>query len=475
MLQDVAFDPDARRRFLDEAKIASQLHHPNIVGVLDVGVLDGLPFHVLELVDGLDAEQLMQRLGGTLPVEVALFLANEVAHALAHAHAARDEHDVLLELVHRDVKPSNILLSWDGDVKLGDFGIALARGREARTQAGMVNGTLGFMSPEQRMRGQVDGRSDVYALGLSLHAMIAGGSPGEGPEAALLSNEPIVLAEAIPDDVRPLLAGALAPSRLDRPTSRELAESIGRVLAKRMTSDGRTIVRDLMSSLREQGGARGGVLDQLFGFEVVPLAHEPEAEAPRFEVRQAQTLVRPPERVPPPRRARAWVVVAAVVAGGGALAGWRLAGERSTAPSQLIAVAVDARRDGPSIVAEVIDAGVDRAIEVDAGTRPSDAPVRHAVLHDARAPLATPVVPVRSEGLGYIQITGEDVIGTKVLVDGRIAGYPPNKIEVARGHHTIELESRGGVRSCAREIEVTDLETLAHPLRLSCATTAHPP
>ncbi|HEY0250546.1 MAG TPA: serine/threonine-protein kinase, partial [Kofleriaceae bacterium] len=177
LLPSIADDADAAKRFLDEARIASALHHAGIVAVLDVGLLDGVPFQVLELVDGLDASALMRRLGGKVPVDAALAITGDVARALDHAHHATDESGLAREIVHRDVKPQNILISWDGDVKLTDFGIALARDREARTEVGQVAGTFGFMAPEQRTRDRVDGASDVYALGLTLHALLTGRSP----------------------------------------------------------------------------------------------------------------------------------------------------------------------------------------------------------------------------------------------------------------------------------------------------------
>src|SRR5262249_25492644 len=161
--------------FLDEARIASSLHPATTVGVLDYGIADGLPFQVLELVDGLDLQSALA-LGKPLPPELALHVCTEVAYALSHAHEARGADGQPLGIVHRDVKPANILVSYDGDVKLGDFGIAFARDRLQRTEVGIAKGTREFMSPEQWIAGEVDARSDVFSLGCVLYALVTGAS-----------------------------------------------------------------------------------------------------------------------------------------------------------------------------------------------------------------------------------------------------------------------------------------------------------
>jgi tRNA A-37 threonylcarbamoyl transferase component Bud32 len=273
LLPDALRDPMAARRFVDETRIASQLHHANVVAVLDVGMLDDRPFQVLELVDGLDAYALVQRAGGRLPVELALILAHAVAHALDHAHTATDADGRALGIVHRDVKPPNILVAWSGDVKLADFGIALAHDRVAHTETGSVAGTRGFIAPEQRTRAQLDGRSDVFALGLTLHALCTGATPLSDvmAEARLLGGEPLVLDPALPDDVRALIAAAVAPDRRDRPTAAALAASIGAALAARGGRDARRVVRDYVSGFRTPP-RRPGALDLLLGVELVPVA-----------------------------------------------------------------------------------------------------------------------------------------------------------------------------------------------------------
>ncbi|MEO7732916.1 MAG: serine/threonine-protein kinase [Kofleriaceae bacterium] len=273
LLPDALRDPMAARRFVDETRIASRLHHANVVAVLDVGMLDDRPFQVLELVDGLDAHALVQRAGGRLPVELALMLAHAVAHALDHAHTATDAEGRPLGIVHRDVKPPNVLVAWSGDVKLADFGIAVAHDRVAHTETGSVAGTRGFIAPEQRTRAQLDGRSDVFALGLTLHALCTGATPLSDvmAEARLLGGEPLALDPALPEDVRALIAAAVAPDRRDRPTAATLAQTIGAALAARGGRDARSAVRDYVSGFRTPP-RRPGALDMLLGVELVPVA-----------------------------------------------------------------------------------------------------------------------------------------------------------------------------------------------------------
>jgi protein kinase-like protein len=453
MLAEVAGDPDTAKRFLDEARIASRLHHASIVAVLDVGLLEGLPFQVLELVDGINVEQLMQRAGGTLPIDIALFIANEVAHALDHAHAATDDAGAPLGIVHRDVKPSNILVAWGGDVKLSDFGIAVARGRESRTEAGTVTGTLGYMSPEQRTRSHVDDRSDVYALGLTLHAMIAGDSPLRDAAAELraASGQRLELDARVPDDVRRVIDSALAPDRLARPSAHQLADAIGSVLAPRMVRDGRTALRDFLATLRDAGPKRGA-LDQLLGLDmVVDEAAPPAPGPPRFELRPTG-VVTVPSRPRPRKRRGIGLALAVMLAAAASIGVWR------------------AHRDDDAVVPALADAHVTIVVAVPVDAQPivvpDDAQVvaPDASVHAVR--VRHPDAAIADPGTGYVQVIGDDLIGSKVYADGVVVGYPPGKIKLARGHHQIVVEKPDGTRLPAQAVDITDLDTLAHPLRL---------
>lgn len=267
-------DESFTRMFLDEARIASELHHANIVGVLDYGIADGLPFQVLELVDGLDAGKLARRgreLGRPMPPEVALLLCTEVAHALAHAHNAKDTFGRPLGIVHRDVSPPNILVSWEGDVKLADFGIAFAHNRAEETTAGVTKGKLLYMAPEQAVAGQIDGRTDVFALGCVLQALLTGSSPlaGDNTVARLVSGHELEPSQDLPEELRALVAKATRRSKEDRYSSAaEAAEAFGRVLARRLDRDGRSLLREWLAPLKPNAEPRPS-LDPLFDMELL--------------------------------------------------------------------------------------------------------------------------------------------------------------------------------------------------------------
>jgi serine/threonine protein kinase len=244
------------RMFVDEARIASNLHHANIAAVLDFGVADGVPFQVMDYVDGIDLQRLatlaMER-GEPLPAELAVYVCLQVAHALSYAHAAQDARGEPLHIVHRDVSPDNVLVSWAGDVKLSDFGIAFAEGRMEKTAQGVMKGKLGYMSPEQATAGTVDLRADIFSLGCVLHRLLTGESPlaGDTALANLLAGNEIVLGPAVPPDLAPIVAKAVRRSRFDRyETAGALAEALGVALAARMTRDPRRAMCEWIERVR---------------------------------------------------------------------------------------------------------------------------------------------------------------------------------------------------------------------------------
>jgi serine/threonine protein kinase len=168
-----------------EARLAQRLQHANVVQLLDLGDDDGVPYLVLEHVDGCSLQTLMEH--GTLALEHALYVAEQVASALEYVHAAEDEHGAPLGLVHRDVTPGNVLLSRDGAVKLGDFGIARALGAGNDTLPGFIKGTPIYLAPEQAGGRPIDARADIFSLGLVLRRMLVGDAALDGVDPELVA------------------------------------------------------------------------------------------------------------------------------------------------------------------------------------------------------------------------------------------------------------------------------------------------
>jgi eukaryotic-like serine/threonine-protein kinase len=191
ILPQLAEEPELLQLFFDEARIASRIFHPGIIRILDVGEHDGVHFLAMEFVDGLDLSQLMKLTrdesgGKPIPLGCAIRVAIDLSRAVHFAHEAREPDGTPLEIVHRDVSPQNVLISKNGDVKLGDFGIARATIRAKRTQTGILRGKIAYVSPEQYLGQRGDRRVDIYAIGIVLYEMIAGRRPFMGEEAQVI-------------------------------------------------------------------------------------------------------------------------------------------------------------------------------------------------------------------------------------------------------------------------------------------------
>jgi eukaryotic-like serine/threonine-protein kinase len=220
-------DETFRRRFLREAQLAARLSHPNVVSVYDAGEqADGRPYIVMEHVDGETLADVLRK-RGPLPADEAATLAAQACRGLAHAHAAG--------LVHRDVKPQNLLLRRDGTLKVADFGIARAAEGTALTEAGTVLGTAAYLSPEQALGQEATPAADVYSLSAVLYELLTGRPPYELESLADLaarqaegSITPVSeLAAGIPQRVEDAVMRSLARNPAYRPTSAgELAREL---------------------------------------------------------------------------------------------------------------------------------------------------------------------------------------------------------------------------------------------------------
>jgi serine/threonine protein kinase len=174
ILPSVAEDPDFIRMFIDEARLVRNLDHPNICPLYELGQAGATYYIVMEYVSGKDVLAIINRfrkLKKRMPPEMLAWIGIQVCQGLEYAHRKRNRQGEPLDIVHRDISPQNILVGYDGRVKVIDFGIAKAASRSAKTRAGVLKGKFGYMSPEQVQGVRVDHRSDLFSLGTCLYEM----------------------------------------------------------------------------------------------------------------------------------------------------------------------------------------------------------------------------------------------------------------------------------------------------------------
>jgi serine/threonine protein kinase len=263
VLPERSRDPEFVRMFLDEARLAAQLHHPNIAQVYDIGRLASGYFFTMEYVHGHDAAQLATRvraLRRQIPIGHVLTIVAGAAAGLHHAHERRGSDQQPLDVVHRDVTPSNLMVSFEGGVKLVDFGIAKASHRATETRAGTIKGKIEYLSPEQCSSNQVDRRSDVFSLGIVMWELLTGERLFRR-ETDFLTMNAIVNDDAPP----PSRVRADIPADLDRVVSTALA----RDPAGRFSSAGAMLDELETVAARHQisisTAALGRYLRELFG------------------------------------------------------------------------------------------------------------------------------------------------------------------------------------------------------------------
>ncbi len=232
--------------FIDEAKLAAQLTHPNIVQIFDLGKAGTSYYIAMEYVNGRDLRTLLRKAreyGTPFPEQVAAFVVMKVAAALDYAHRKRGFDDRELKLVHRDISPQNVILSVEGAVKLVDFGIAKAASKASTTMAGALKGKLLYMSPEQAMGQPLDNRSDLYSLGLVLFELLTG-------ERCFQADSELGVLEKV-------RLGRISDLSLLNPgVSREMTGIVNRALQKSVDHrypSARFMERDLRDYLQRQG------------------------------------------------------------------------------------------------------------------------------------------------------------------------------------------------------------------------------
>ena len=246
ILRSHAADATFKEMFLEEARIAAGLNHGNIAQVLDVDEVDGEPYLALEFVHGHSLADLLDRLaeqGHRMPEAYACLIALEMCKGLHHAHTRTDANHKPLRIVHRDISPQNVMLSFEGEVKLVDFGIARAYGDDrpgrTKTATGVVKGKYVYFSPEQARSRELDGRTDVYATGICLYEMLTGRLPFSGPMAEVLRKivlgeypHPQALCPTLSEQADAIVRRAMAPVEGRYATAQEMQEELAAHVAR---------------------------------------------------------------------------------------------------------------------------------------------------------------------------------------------------------------------------------------------------
>ena len=163
--------------FLDEARLSAHLSHSNVAQVFDIGVGDNAYFIVMEYVDGADLKQVIEytrKSGGGFSIEAACFIAAKICEGLTYAHELRGPDGQPLEIIHRDMSPPNVLITKHGEVKIVDFGLAKATSQLEKSEAGIIKGKFGYLSPEAAAGLEIDHRTDIFAVGIILWEMLTG-------------------------------------------------------------------------------------------------------------------------------------------------------------------------------------------------------------------------------------------------------------------------------------------------------------
>ena len=256
MLPHLGDDRDCVAMFLDEARIAAKLSHPNVVRIYDIESLQGRYFIAMEYVDGAtlaDLIRVARQQGGVLPLGVSAAVTVSMLRALRYAHALKDRHGRRLRLVHRDVKPGNLLVSRQGEVKLGDFGIARAEFRLYRTEPGHARGTLPYMAPEL-WHGQVAPAADLFSAGAVIYEMVTGEVAFPEGAAASPFVPPTDRRPELPSGLDTFLERALAREPASRfATAEAMGEAFLRSIAPIVPGSGRAVAEVVDASIPPAG------------------------------------------------------------------------------------------------------------------------------------------------------------------------------------------------------------------------------
>ena len=268
MLPKLSEESDFEQMFLDEASLASQIRHPHVVEILDLGEQDGVLYLVMEWIEGVPLNQLIKaaRPQGGIPLPIAVRIAMQACAGLHAAHELKDRSGQLVGLVHRDISPQNVLVTFDGVTKVVDFGIAKATVLGGASQNGQLKGKVSYMAPEQVKSEPIDRRVDVFAMGTLLYVLSTGKHPFRCENEAatmykIFAPQPVLpprkIVPGYPVELERVVQQALAKDAAKRfPTANEMLRALDQALPSSMRAstdeDVGSFVRGILGEKREQ-------------------------------------------------------------------------------------------------------------------------------------------------------------------------------------------------------------------------------
>ncbi|MBI3178701.1 MAG: serine/threonine protein kinase [Deltaproteobacteria bacterium] len=498
MLPQVSMHPDFAKMFVDEAHIAAQLSHPNIVQILELGRVEDTLFIAMELVEGCDVSRLIRAAaagGRRLPVQFCVYAAARAADGLDFAHNRTSLDGVPFNLVHRDVSPHNILVSYSGEIKVADFGIAKADQRASTTRQGVVKGKLQYMAPEQLMAEPIDRRTDVFALGAVLYEMLSGERlfNGESTFEVMSAVKDGMLPPIeerhphIPPEIVGLLRKALQREARERfPTAEALAQELGEYLLEGGKIYGARQATELMGELfRDEMRAYRNKVQEYSQVTEADCYDIETTRTQRVELFQSHlsgsmsgrsipTLVGSVTERAPARRPLRWfglgLTAAALAAAVVGVARQQSGPEKVDRPAAMLVPAAPPRvqRETPPPPFET---------QASLESTQSNRALNDAADTASREPRA--VAPSRSAAArrtgdsiryGYVSIRAEGVDAAKIFLDGQDLGYSPvisHRVRQGpRRLRVVEESPQGNAKEKRLEIQVTSRHTEESPLRL---------
>ncbi|MEW6430773.1 MAG: protein kinase [Myxococcota bacterium] len=466
LLPHLVASPEFLQRFYAEARLAARMHHPNIVEIFDVGEADGRPFIAMQLVEGISLQRLnrvLRERGERLALPLVRLLATGICEALHYAHSLTDGRGRPLKLVHRDVTPSNILVSSAGQVLLTDFGIARVQDAEGHTRPGEVRGKAAYLAPEQLLHdARIDARTDLYSAALTLYELLTGENPYRRP--------------SMPATLEAVLLGARKPLREVRPdVSEQLAAAVERALARRPEDrfpDARALREAIVDGPVATAPELAAEVRRLCGDALVSATREEPNEGPGtrsvvvtvtptvLELPAAQ--VKAPRAAPPTRRwALRLAVLTLVSLAGGAGAWWLSADAAGRTPpvtanpaATMTPPAAPAPVEVPRV--EPAPAGTDVAVETAPGAAEDDRAKPPPVVAKAALRPRAPKGPKPPAALRVGYVSADAVPWAEVLLDGRLLDRTPfARYPLPVGRHVLVFRGPDG-REQQRTVTVTE-------------------